>query len=74
MYTRTSGSQLRESAAGHWHATRHALGFFLRARSGVTAIEYGIITALVAVVIIGAINTLGQTALTQLFQKVANSL
>jgi pilus assembly protein Flp/PilA len=47
---------------------------FLRECRGVTAIEYGIVTALVAVVIISAINTLGQTALTQLFQKVASSL
>jgi pilus assembly protein Flp/PilA len=47
---------------------------FLRECRGATAIEYGIVTALVAVVIIGAINTLGQTELTQLFQKAASSL
>jgi Flp pilus assembly pilin Flp len=47
---------------------------FLRECCGVTAIEYGMVTAVVAVVIISAINSLGQTALTQLFQKVASSL
>lgn len=47
---------------------------FLRECRGVTAIEYSTVTALVAVVIIGAINTLDQTALTQLFQRVARSL
>ena len=47
---------------------------FLQECGGVTAIEYGMVAALVAVVIIAAINTLGQTALTQLFDKVANSL
>ncbi|HEY2707479.1 MAG TPA: Flp family type IVb pilin [Caulobacteraceae bacterium] len=32
---------------------------FLRDESGATAIEYGLIVALIAVVIIGAITTLG---------------
>jgi len=41
--------------------------------SGVTAIEYGLIAALIAVVIIGAVSTLG-TDLTSVFNSVANSL
>ncbi|HUC63663.1 MAG TPA: Flp family type IVb pilin [Alphaproteobacteria bacterium] len=41
--------------------------------SGVTAIEYGLIAALVAVVIIGAVTTLG-TSLSGIFTTVANSL
>ena len=32
---------------------------FLRGESGATAIEYGLIAALIAVVIIGAVTTLG---------------
>jgi pilus assembly protein Flp/PilA len=47
---------------------------FLRDRGGVTAIEYGLLVALMTLAIIGAINTLGQTALTQLFNKIASSL
>jgi pilus assembly protein Flp/PilA len=47
---------------------------FPGAREGVTAIEYGIVAGLIAVVIIAAVNTLGQTALTQLFEKVASSM
>lgn len=42
-------------------------------RRGVTAMEYGLIAALVAVVIIGAVTTLG-TKLTATFTTVANSL
>ncbi len=38
-----------------------ALRTFLREEEGVTAIEYGLIAALIAVVIIGAVKTLGIT-------------
>lgn len=41
--------------------------------SGVTAIEYGLIAALVAVVIIGAVTTLG-TSLSGIFTTIAGSL
>ena len=70
MTVRTSVSE--ESTASQ--AARSGVSAFMRERKGVTAIEYGIIAGLVAVVIVGAINTLGQTALTQLFDKVASSL
>ena len=46
---------------------------FITDESGVTAIEYGLIAALVAVVIIGAVTTLG-TSLTKTFNSVASSL
>jgi pilus assembly protein Flp/PilA len=46
---------------------------FLSNDSGATAIEYGLIAALIAVVIIGAITTVG-TNLTGTFTSVANSL
>jgi len=47
---------------------------FLQDRSGVTAIEYGLLVALMTLAIIGAIQTLGAQALTQLFNKIASSL
>ena len=51
----------------------HTLKRFLSNHSGATAIEYGLIAALIAVVIIGAITTVG-TNLTGTFTSVANSL
>jgi len=46
---------------------------FLRDEEGVTAIEYGLIAALIAVVIIGAVTLVGQD-LNNTFQEVANAL
>jgi pilus assembly protein Flp/PilA len=46
---------------------------FLRDESGATAIEYGLIAALIAVVIITAVTTVG-TNLTGTFSTVATSL
>ena len=46
----------------------------LQDRSGVTAIEYGLMVALMTLAIVGAVNTLGQQALTQLFLKIAGSM
>ena len=46
---------------------------FVSDESGVTAIEYGLIAALIAVVIIGAVSTLG-TKLSNTFNSVAASL
>jgi pilus assembly protein Flp/PilA len=46
---------------------------FVRDESGATAIEYGLIAALVAVAIIGALTTLG-TDLTTMFGKVSTQL
>ena len=46
---------------------------FLRDESGATAIEYGLIAALIAVVIITAVTTVG-TNLTGTFNSVANAL
>jgi pilus assembly protein Flp/PilA len=45
----------------------------LRDESGVTAIEYGLIAALVAVVIISAVTSLG-TSLKSTFNSVATNL
>jgi pilus assembly protein Flp/PilA len=46
---------------------------FARDESGVTAIEYGLIAALIAVVIIVAVTTVG-TDLRGVFNTIANSL
>ena len=46
---------------------------FLRDESGATAIEYGLIAALISVVIIGAVSTVG-TSLKGTFNTVAASL
>ena len=46
---------------------------FLKDQSGATAIEYGLIAGLIAVVIIGAVTTLG-TNLSNRFNIIANNL
>lgn len=46
---------------------------FVSDESGVTAIEYGLIAALIAVIIIGAVSTVG-TKLSSTFSTVAGSL
>ena len=46
---------------------------FVRDESGATAIEYGLIAALISVVIIGAVAALG-TSLTSTFGTVSNAL
>jgi len=46
---------------------------FLKDESGATAIEYGLIAALVAVAIVGALTTLGG-GLTGMFNKVNSDL
>lgn len=46
---------------------------FVKAESGATAIEYGLIAALVSVVIITAITTMGSN-LTGTFDSIANAL
>ena len=66
-----------------WHILSHKhwaevsvgilLSRFVRDESGVTAIEYGLIAALIAVVIIGAVATVG-TKLSTTFSTVAGSL
>jgi pilus assembly protein Flp/PilA len=46
---------------------------FVRDESGATAIEYGLIAALIAVVIIGAVQVVG-TNLSTTFTKVSGSI
>lgn len=58
-------------------ATLHTLGFNLKSRltheKGATAVEYGIMVGLIAVVIIVAVNLLG-TKLDGMFDSVNNNL
>jgi len=46
---------------------------FMKDESGATAIEYGLIAALIAVAIIGAVTTLG-TTLSGKFGNISNSV
>lgn len=46
---------------------------FVRDEEGVTAIEYGLIAALIAVVIIGAVSLIG-TELDKVFDKIGTCL
>ena len=46
---------------------------FIRDESGATAIEYGLIACLIAVVIIGTVTTVG-SKLTLVFKEVADKL
>jgi pilus assembly protein Flp/PilA len=46
---------------------------FIRSENGATAIEYGLIAALIAVVIIGALTLVGND-LNAMFRNVANNL
>ncbi len=46
---------------------------FIRSEKGATAIEYGLIAALIAVVIIGALTLVGND-LNAMFRNVANNL
>ena len=49
------------------------IGHFYRDESGATAIEYGLIAALVSVAAIGALTTMGDT-LNSLFTTVSNAM
>ncbi len=46
---------------------------FLKDESGATAIEYGLIVALIAVVIVGAITTIG-TGMNEKFEEVSEKV
>ncbi|HUB65110.1 MAG TPA: Flp family type IVb pilin [Methylocella sp.] len=52
---------------------RHLFHRFLADQSGVTAVEYGLIAGLIAVVIIGAVTTLGTTVSSK-FTAISNAL
>ena len=51
----------------------HSIQQFVRDEEGVTAIEYGLIAALIAVVIIASVTTVG-TELVKVFQAISTKL
>lgn len=61
---------MRNIIAARWAPSMRA---FLRDDSGVTAIEYGLIAALIAVVIIGALSLVGKD-LSNVFSSVQSGL
>ena len=64
---------MRVNFGGRNCSMRSFLRAFLDDKSAVTAIEYGLIAGLIAVVIIGVITTVG-TDLTNLFNSVSDGL
>jgi pilus assembly protein Flp/PilA len=52
---------------------KNILNRFVKDESGATAIEYGLIAALISVVIIGVLSTIG-TRLQSKFQEIADEL
>lgn len=51
----------------------HALRIFLRARGGATAVEYGLIAALIAVALIFSLTELGEMIL-DTFNKISDEI
>ena len=74
----SAAAEYLSNAAGRCAARANVAGSavrrFLRDASGVTAIEYGLLVALMTLAIIGAIQTLGAQALQHLFLVIASSL
>jgi pilus assembly protein Flp/PilA len=55
-------------------AMRKFMYRLLKARSGVTSIEYGLIASLIAVTIVSALSTIGNNELKGTFEKIHQSL
>ena len=55
-------------------AAARSLGRFLADREGATAIEYGLMAALISVAIVGTIATIGQGIRTTFYDAIANAL
>jgi pilus assembly protein Flp/PilA len=62
-----------ESAISNLSPVSNGLASFLRNQSGATAIEYGLIAALISTVIIVSITVIG-TTLTATFKSVSTAL
>lgn len=62
-----------ESALSNRFLEDNILGSFVRDQAAATAIEYGLIAALISTVIIGAITVIG-TTLTTTFDTVSTAL
>jgi Flp pilus assembly pilin Flp len=59
-------SPAKPSRAGRWRR-------FLRDQSAVTAIEYGLMTALIGLTIIGTVNATGQAIKDTLYGQMVNA-
>lgn len=57
----------------NWSQVMKKIIRFLQDESGATAIEYGLLAALIAVAIIGAVTTLGDTLETR-FRTIASAI
>lgn len=57
----------------NWSQVMKKIIRFLQDESGATAIEYGLLAALIAVALIGAVTTLGQTLQTE-FRSIASAI
>ncbi|MBO6510754.1 MAG: Flp family type IVb pilin [Roseibium sp.] len=55
-------------------SVKHLLNRFVRDESGATAMEYGMIVAILSVIIIAGIGAIGQTTRDQVFGAVINSI
>ena len=62
-----------ESALSNRSPEDHILASFVRDQAAATAIEYGLIAALISIVIIGAITVIG-TTLSTTFTSVSTAL
>src|SRR5436190_650614 len=59
--------------AAHSHAARSAMRNFARDMGGATAIEYGLIAGLIALVVIGAVGTVGTTLSSTFYAAMATA-
>jgi pilus assembly protein Flp/PilA len=66
-------AQSKPVARTGWFRAGSAAQAFIRDEDGVTAIEYGLIAALIALVIIGSVSSLG-TNLNSVFSDIAASV
>jgi pilus assembly protein Flp/PilA len=67
-------SNARGRFAAHSLAARSSMKNFARDTRGATAIEYGLISALICLVIITAISSVGTTLSTTLYGRIASSM
>ena len=62
------------SSAGSHASRSHLIARFGRDRNGSTAVEYAMVAAGIALVIVSAVNVLGQNVYTMFFAKVAAAM
>lgn len=55
-------------------SVKHLMTRFVRDESGATAMEYGMIVALLSIIIIAGIGAIGETTRDQVFGAIVNSI